>query len=162
MKSLDDKKVVNAWAMYDWANSVYPLVITSTIFPIYYSAITKNENSGVVDFFGRNYINTALYSYAISFSFFCFATKGVASNDTHNSTVLGKAGRARLSGYKPVVRGVAQNPVDHPHGGGEGKKSKSCFPKTAWGKMLHWRRTGIRYINIRKTVIFNSYHDSQK
>jgi len=68
---------------------------------------------------------------SISFSFFCFATKGVASNDTHNSTVLGKAGRARLSGYKPVVRGVAQNPVDHPHGGGEGKKSKSCFPKTA-------------------------------
>ncbi len=73
MKSLDDKKVVNAWAMYDWANSVYPLVITSTIFPIYYSAITKNENSGVVDFFGRNYVNTALYSYAISFSFLLVA-----------------------------------------------------------------------------------------
>jgi large subunit ribosomal protein L2 len=93
---------------------------------------------------------------SISFSFFCFATKGVASNDTHNSTVLGKAGRARLSGHKPVVRGVAQNPVDHPHGGGEGKKSKSCFPRTAWGKMLHWRRTGIRYVNIRKTFFFNT------
>ncbi len=73
MNSLDNKKVVNAWAMYDWANSVYPLVITSTIFPIYYSAITKNENSGFVDFFGRTYVNTALYSYAISLSFLVVA-----------------------------------------------------------------------------------------
>jgi large subunit ribosomal protein L2 len=88
----------------------------------------------------------------LSFSFFCYATKGVSSNDTHSSTVLGKAGRARLLGHKPVVRGVAQNPVDHPHGGGEGKKSKCCLPRTAWGKMLHWRKTGVRYVRVRKFV----------
>lgn len=72
-----------------------------------------------------------------SFSFFCSVTKGVVSNDLHYRVLLGKAGRARLFGYKPIVRGVAKNPVDHPHGGGEGKKSKKCFPRTAWGKMLH-------------------------
>lgn len=72
-----------------------------------------------------------------SFSFFCFATKGIVSNDLHYRISLGKAGRRRLLGHNPIVRGVAQNPVDHPHGGGEGKKSKKAFPRTAWGKMLH-------------------------
>lgn len=68
---------------------------------------------------------------SLSFSFFCTGTKGVSSNDTHMSTSLGNAGRARRLGKKSVVRGVAQNPVDHAHGGGEGKKSKMCFPRTA-------------------------------
>jgi large subunit ribosomal protein L2 len=68
---------------------------------------------------------------ALSFSFFCTGTKGVSSNDTHMSSAIGNAGRARRLGRKSVVRGVAQNPVDHAHGGGEGKKSKMCFPRTA-------------------------------
>lgn len=66
-----------------------------------------------------------------SFSFFCSITKGIVSNDLHYRILFGKAGRSRLLGRKPIVRGVAQNPVDHPHGGGEGKKSKKCFPRTA-------------------------------
>lgn len=66
-----------------------------------------------------------------SFSFFCSITKGIVSNELHYRVLLGKAGRSRLLGYKPIVRGVAKNPVDHPHGGGEGKKSKKCFPRTA-------------------------------
>jgi len=64
-----NKKVINAWGMYDWANSVYSLVITSTIFPIYYAHVTKFEDSDMVSFFGGEYVNTALYSYAISFAF---------------------------------------------------------------------------------------------
>lgn len=67
---INDKKVINAWCMYDWANSVYSLVITTTIFPIYYNAATKNAfKSEVVDFFGIQITNTVLYSYSLSFSF---------------------------------------------------------------------------------------------
>jgi UMF1 family MFS transporter len=66
------KKVINGWAMYDWANSVYNLVITSTIFPAYYEAITGDGNesttSDTVHFLGRDFVNTALYNYAIAFS----------------------------------------------------------------------------------------------
>ncbi len=68
------KKVQNAWAMYDWANSVYSLVITSTIFPVYYNSVTKGVNdSEIVDFFGLQIVNTVLYSYSISFSFLLIA-----------------------------------------------------------------------------------------
>lgn len=70
------KKVVNGWAMYDWANSAYNLVITSTIFPAYYVAITAaadpNEKS-YVSFFGRKFINTALQDYALAFVFLIVA-----------------------------------------------------------------------------------------
>lgn len=60
--------------MYDWANSVYSLVITSTIFPVYYNSVTKGLNAGdMVDFFGFRVVNTVLYSYSISFSFLVIA-----------------------------------------------------------------------------------------
>ncbi len=72
--SLSNRKVQNSWAMYDWANSVYSLVITSTIFPVYYNSVTKGvESFGMVDFFGFKMINTVLYSYSISFSFLIIA-----------------------------------------------------------------------------------------
>ena len=68
------KKVQNSWAMYDWANSVYSLVITSTIFPVYFNSVTKGLNANdTVDFFGIEVINTVLYSYSISFSFLIIA-----------------------------------------------------------------------------------------
>lgn len=64
------KKVQNAWAIYDWANSVYSLVITSTIFPVYFNSVTRSEDFGdVVSFLGFQVVNTVLYSYSISFSF---------------------------------------------------------------------------------------------
>lgn len=70
------KKVVNAWAMYDWANSAYNLVITSTIFPAYYESITGDGNDDTVDkvsFLGREFVNTALYNYALAFAFLVVA-----------------------------------------------------------------------------------------
>ncbi len=71
---IKSNKVQNGWAMYDWANSVYSLVITSTIFPVYYNSVTKNMAEGdVVDFFGFSIVNTVLYSYSISFSFLIIA-----------------------------------------------------------------------------------------
>jgi UMF1 family MFS transporter len=66
---MNNKKVINAWAMYDWANSVYSLVITSTIFPIYYNAVTKSPTGNTVNFFGMQITNTVLYAWSISFSF---------------------------------------------------------------------------------------------
>lgn len=64
----NDPKIIRAWAMYDWANSVYPLVITSTIFPIYYAAVTTRNDSDIVQFLGMNFKNTALYTYAMAFA----------------------------------------------------------------------------------------------
>lgn len=63
----------------------------------------------------------------------CRATIGEVSNSSHNLRVLGKAGAKRWRGIRPTVRGVAMNPVDHPHGGGEGRTSGGRHPVTPWG-----------------------------
>ncbi|MBB1284829.1 MFS transporter [Flavisolibacter sp. BT320] len=68
------KKVINAWAMYDWANSVYNLVITTTFFPVYYTEMTKAAPfNGNVTFLGRSYVNTALYNYALAATYLVVA-----------------------------------------------------------------------------------------
>jgi len=71
-------------------------------------------------------------------SLYSFATLGVVSNINHHKRIIGKAGRNRWLGIKPNVRGVAMNPVDHPHGGGEGKKSNPSFKRSPWGKINKW------------------------
>ena len=71
----------------------------------------------------------------------CMATVGSVSNADHSNTVLGKAGRKRWMGWKPVNRGVVMNPVDHPHGGGEGKYSGGRNPVTPWGKPTKGAKT---------------------
>jgi len=63
----------------------------------------------------------------------CRATLGEVSNSEHNLRSLGKAGASRWRGIRPTVRGVAMNPVDHPHGGGEGKTSGGRHPVSPWG-----------------------------
>ncbi len=63
----------------------------------------------------------------------CRATLGEVSNSEHNLRSLGKAGASRWRGVRPTVRGVAMNPVDHPHGGGEGRTSGGRHPVTPWG-----------------------------
>jgi large subunit ribosomal protein L2 len=65
----------------------------------------------------------------------CLATVGVVSNIDHSLVRVGKAGRKRHMGFRPTVRGKAMNPVDHPHGGGEGRHPVGMkYPKTPWGK----------------------------
>lgn len=67
MEQKNNKKTIRAWAMFDWANSAYNLVITSTIFPAYYVAITANpQNGNRVSFFGKSFVNTALSDYALA------------------------------------------------------------------------------------------------
>ena len=63
----------------------------------------------------------------------CRATLGEVSNSEHSLQKLGKAGAARWRGVRPTVRGVAMNPVDHPHGGGEGRTSGGRHPVSPWG-----------------------------
>jgi len=71
----------------------------------------------------------------------CMATVGAVSNPDHMNQNLGKAGRKRHMGFRPHVRGVAMNPVDHPHGGGEGKTSGGRNPVTPWGQPTKGRKT---------------------
>jgi UMF1 family MFS transporter len=67
------KKTINAWALYDWANSAYSLVITSALFPIYFHAVTTANGIGMVRFMGRTYNSDSLQTYAISISFLVIA-----------------------------------------------------------------------------------------
>ncbi len=73
----------------------------------------------------------------------CMATVGAVSNPDHMNEVLGKAGRVRHKGRRPHVRGVAMNPIDHPHGGGEGRTSGGRHPVTPWGKPTKGRKTRV-------------------
>jgi large subunit ribosomal protein L2 len=90
----------------------------------------------------------------------CRATIGEVSNDEHNLRVLGKAGAVRWRGVRPTVRGVAMNPVDHPHGGGEGKTSAGRHPVTPWGQPTKGYKTRR---NKRTSVnIVRSRHQTKK
>lgn len=86
----------------------------------------------------------------------CMATVGAVSNPDHFNISLGKAGRKRWMGVRPTVRGVAMNPIDHPHGGGEGRTSGGRHPVTPWGKGTKGtktrknKRTSLNIIQGRK------------
>ncbi|MCI0662483.1 MAG: 50S ribosomal protein L2 [Acidobacteria bacterium] len=71
----------------------------------------------------------------------CMATIGQVGNVEHENVSIGKAGRSRWMGKRPAVRGVAMNPVDHPHGGGEGKSSGGRHPVTPWGQPTRGYKT---------------------
>lgn len=83
----------------------------------------------------------------------CMATIGAVSNPDQSNINLGKAGRNRWLGKRPSVRGVAMNPVDHPHGGGEGRTSGGRHPVTPWGKPTKGRRTRKRNKSSDKLII---------
>jgi len=87
----------------------------------------------------------------------CRATIGEVGNDEHNLESIGKAGRKRWRGIKPTVRGVAMNPIDHPHGGGEGRTSSGQPPVSPWGvqtkgyKTRRNKRTQVMIVRDRRT-----------
>ena len=90
----------------------------------------------------------------------CLATVGAVSNPDNQNKSLGKAGRNRWLGNRPVSRGVAMNPVDHPHGGGEGRTSGGRHPVTPWGVQTKGYRTRTN----KKTdkFIMRSRHENKK
>ena len=71
----------------------------------------------------------------------CMSTVGAVSNPDNSNQNYGKAGRNRNKGIRPSVRGVVMNPIDHPHGGGEGRTSGGRQPVTPWGKPTKGART---------------------
>jgi large subunit ribosomal protein L2 len=87
----------------------------------------------------------------------CRATIGEVGNDEHNLENIGKAGRKRWRGVKPTVRGVAMNPIDHPHGGGEGRTSAGQHPVSPWGQQTKGlktrsnKRTQVMIVRDRRT-----------
>lgn len=91
----------------------------------------------------------------------CYATIGRVSNEEHSNIKIGKAGRTRKMGRRPQVRGKVMNPVDHPHGGGEGANSIGLKnPKTPWGMPALGRKTRTRKYTNR--LIVSSRHDAKK
>ena len=83
----------------------------------------------------------------------CMATVGAVSNQDHMNTSIGKAGRSRWLGRRPHNRGVAMNPVDHPHGGGEGRTSGGRHPVTPWGKSTKGYKTRKKQHRTDKYII---------
>jgi large subunit ribosomal protein L2 len=90
----------------------------------------------------------------------CMATVGAVSNPDNQNQNLGKAGRARWAGRRPTVRGVVMNPVDHPHGGGEGRTSGGRHPVTPWGKPTKGKRT--RNNKATDKLIMRTRHQAKK
>jgi large subunit ribosomal protein L2 len=90
----------------------------------------------------------------------CFGTIGAVSNPDHMNATLGKAGRNRWLGQRPHNRGVVMNPVDHPHGGGEGRTSGGRHPVTPWGKPTKGKKT--RSNKSTDKFIVTSRHKSKK
>ena len=90
----------------------------------------------------------------------CMATVGAVSNPAHMNETLGKAGRVRHIGFRPHVRGVAMNPVDHPHGGGEGRTSGGRHPVTPSGKPTKGAKT--RSNKATDKFIIRSRHKAKK
>ena len=90
----------------------------------------------------------------------CLATVGAVSNADHSNINLGKAGRSRWLGRRPHVRGVVMNPVDHPHGGGEGRTSGGRHPVSPWGKPTKGKRT--RQNKSTDKFIMRSRHQRKK
>ena len=90
----------------------------------------------------------------------CLASVGAVSNPDHQNINDGKAGRSRWRGKRPHVRGVAMNPIDHPHGGGEGRTSGGRHPVTPWGKPTKGRRT--RNNKRSQAMIVRSRHLAKK
>jgi large subunit ribosomal protein L2 len=90
----------------------------------------------------------------------CFATVGAVSNADHGNINLGKAGRNVWLGKRPHVRGVAMNPVDHPHGGGEGRTSGGRHPVSPWGQPTKGKRT--RQNKATDQFIMRSRHQRKK
>ncbi len=109
----NSKGLIRSWAMFDWANSAYNLVITTTVFPVYYTAITRTDDGGdMVSFFGFRFVNTALANYALSFAYLVMALalpvlSAVADNRGRKKafmqafTYLGGAACVGLFFFKP-------------------------------------------------------------
>lgn len=102
----------------------------------------------------ENYVQIKLQSGEVR-RFFndCYATVGQIGNINHKDEIIGSAGRKILMGIRPTVRGTAQDPRSHPHGGGEGRSGEGMHPKTPWGKPARGKKTRKNHIWTKKFII---------
>ena len=116
--------------------SLFQIVNNVEFRPFFGAALGRAAGSGliIVQFSSGLVTLKSKSGWLITVSEQCLATLGFASNVLWKSKRIKKAGVVRGWGWRPVVRGVAMNPCDHPHGGGEGKKGSPRNPKTPWGK----------------------------
>jgi len=92
----------------------------------------------------------------IKLSIDCMSSMGSISSIYSNDIIIGKAGKNRAFGYRPKVRGVAKNPCDHPHGGGNGKKAKPMVPSNAWCTVFKWKHTKNKKNDILKRRLYKN------
>lgn len=85
------------------------------------------------------------------------ATIGIVSNETHKNLRLRKAGQSRWNNRRPTVRGVAMNPIDHPHGGGQGKAKGGGHPVSPWGKLTKGKATSFRRLSTKQKLYKNKH-----
>jgi len=114
-------------------------------------------NSAIATSFNNNIINVKLKSgWNVKLSIYNLATYGNVSNSKHKFNIINKAGNNRLLGIRPSVRGVAMNPCDHPHGGGEGKKSPPSAQRSPWGWLTKGTPSLKKRYQIRKKKLYKN------
>lgn len=106
--------------------------------------ISKDKNTGILK------LNSG---WQVKLSLNCISSYGIISNKWNNK-IIGKAGKSRGLGKKPKVRGVAMNPCDHPHGGGNGKRSKPKQPVNAWNSVFKWTPTKSKKYQLLKKRLY--------
>jgi len=110
--------------------------------------ISKDKHNGILK------LNSG---WQIKLSLNCISSYGVISTKWKN-VIIGKAGKNRGLGKKPKVRGVAMNPCDHPHGGGNGKKSKPIQPVNAWNTVFKWTPTKNKKYQLLKKRLYKTIY----
>jgi len=128
---------------------LFSLVNNVEVKPFFGSSLSRAAGvSAVVTSNVNNIITLKLRSgWLVKVSANSVASLGCVSNMIHNMKTIGKAGKNRGLGKRPIVRGVAMNPCDHPHGGGNGKTSPPALPCTPWGKFTKWVHTKKKKID---------------
>jgi len=131
-----------------WATSIKNIglfTIISNIEKFPYKGATISRAAGTSSLLIGKIKNNAILKlnskWELNINIACIATIGINANSKHKFKAIGSAGKHRNLGFRPKVRGVAKNPCDHPHGGGNGKHSSPPVPVTAYGKPAKWTPT---------------------
>jgi len=136
--------------------ALFSVVCNVESYPYMGSALARAAGSGAVIIASSSKLITLKLKsgWFVNVSPSAIASVGYISNILHTMQILGKAGKNKGKGKRPVVRGVAMNPCDHPHGGGNGKSSPPALPLTPWGKATKWVHTKNRKEDNKKRFLY--------
>lgn len=160
----DDNQLINSRDFKEQLGSslplsflrLYSIVHNVELRPFFGSVLARAAGTSliVVSILSDKVVLKSKSGWLLTVSNKCMCSLGFVSNILYKSIRLGKAGKVRGLGWRPVVRGIAMNPCDHPHGGGEGKKSPPRQQKTPWGKLTKNVHTKNRKIDRAKRNLF--------